>query len=162
MLFMCFFEAPSSNVPINRLVKWVVLTSPLEWNHEFCFFKISIFFLVIHTEIQIFISTLSFLTILLERGQGSRAFTCSVCRFLPSIFNTQFFHNKQLSNIHHLLWNGNTLPDNDTKMFGAYKAFFRTPKCLTLIIDLGKSFCFKSVHNMCKWWKLLNIQRVMI
>jgi len=31
---MCFFEAPPSNVPINWLVKWVVLTSPLEWNYE--------------------------------------------------------------------------------------------------------------------------------
>ena len=34
MFFMCYFEAPYSNVPVNRLVKWVVLTSPLEWNYK--------------------------------------------------------------------------------------------------------------------------------
>ena len=31
---MCFFGAPPSNVPINWLVKWVVLTSQLEWNYD--------------------------------------------------------------------------------------------------------------------------------
>ena len=103
MFFMCFFKAPSSNVPINWLVKWVVLTSPLEWNHEICFSKFLIFFLVIHTEIQTFISTLSFLTILLESGWGSRAFTCSVRRFLASVFNTQFFPNMHPSDAHYSL-----------------------------------------------------------
>ena len=34
MFFMCFFEAPPPNVLVNWLVKWVVLTSPLEWNYE--------------------------------------------------------------------------------------------------------------------------------
>ena len=38
MFFRCFFKDPPSNVPVNWLVKWVVLTSPLEWNYKI-FFK---------------------------------------------------------------------------------------------------------------------------
>jgi len=41
-----------------------------------------------------------------------------------------------------------SFPGSDTKMLGAYKVSFRTPNRLTLIINPGKSFCFKSVHNM--------------
>ena len=36
---MCFFEDPPSNVPVNWLVKWVVLTSPLEWTYKIFFKK---------------------------------------------------------------------------------------------------------------------------
>ena len=34
------------------------------------------------------------------------------------------------------------------KVLGTNKMSFS--KCLTLIMDMGKSFCFKSVHSMCK------------
>ena len=35
-------------------------------------------------------------------------------------------------------------------LLGAKMCLLKTPNCLTLIINLGKSFYFKSVHNMCK------------
>ena len=149
MFFMCFFEAPSSNVPVNRLVKWVVLTSPLAWDHVIHFLKISIFFLIIHTKIQTSISTLGSLTVLLESGRGSRAFTCSVRRFLSSVFKIQLFPSRHSSDSHYSLEMATLSPATAPKC-GAIKRVFLTPNYLTLIVNPGTTFYFKSV--LCLRW----------
>jgi len=138
---MCLFEAPSSNVPVNWLVKWVVLTSPLKWNHEICFSKF-LFFLVIHTETQTFISTLSSLTILLESGQGSRAFTCSVRRSLPFVFNNQFSPNMHSSNAHYSLEMATRSLATAPKCW-ATKGVFLTPNYLHINCQPRDDFLFQ-------------------
>ena len=93
MFFMCFFKDISSNVPVNWLVKWVVLTSPLEWNYKIFSKKDSTS--KIKKKMQAFIPTLSFHSILLWSGPVNKCVPCSVHRFLPSVFNTQFFPSRK-------------------------------------------------------------------
>ena len=108
------------------------------------FLKISIFFLIIHTKIQTSISTLGSLTVLLESGRGSRAFTCSIRRFLPSVFKIQLFPSRHSSDSHYSLEMATLSPTTAPKC-GAIKRVFLTPNYLTLIINPGTTFYFKSV-----------------
>ena len=139
---MCFFKAPSSNVPVNRLVKWVVLTSPLAWDHVIHFLKISIFFLIIHTKIQTSISTLGSLTVLLESRRGSRDFTCSVRRFLSSVFKIQLFPSRHSSNSHYSLEMATLSPATAPKC-GAIKRVFLTPNYLHINYQPRDDFLFQ-------------------
>ena len=142
---MLFFEAPSLNVPVNRLMKWVVRTSPLKWNHEFFFSKFLFFsflFLIIHPEIQTSISTLSSLTVLLESGLGSRASTCSVRRFLPFVFNTQFFPNRHSSDAHYSLKVATLSPATVPKCW-AIKGVFLTSNYLHINFQPRDDFLFQ-------------------
>ena len=148
MSFMCFFETPL-NVPINRLVKWVVLTSPLKKNHEICFSNF-LFFLIIHTKIQTF--TLSSLTIMLESRQGSRASTCSIRRFLPSIFKTQFSRSRYL-HYSEKKQMATLFPDNGDKCRSVKRVFF-TSIYPTLIVNPGMicylKECTQSEADICQ------------
>ena len=121
------------------------------------FFNISIFFLVIHTEIQTFISTLSSLTIMLESGWGSRAFTCSVRRFLPSVFNTQFSPNRHPSNAHYSLEMATLSPATAPKCW-VIKGVFLTPNYLHINCQPREDFLFQE----CTQSKVAIYSRVML
>jgi len=124
-------------------VDWPMITGPLALSGLGSGFGIfsSFLFLVIHTT-QIFISTLSYLIILLESRQGSKAFTCSIRSFLPSVFNTQLFPNRHPSNAHYSLEMATLSPATVPKCWGI-KGVFLTPNYLHISYQSRQDFLFQ-------------------
>ena len=75
----------------------------------------------------------------------SKYVPCSVRRFLPSVFNTQFFPSRKKIQMCITPSKWHTISLEMVPKFWGIKGFFLMPIYPTLIINPRTTFCFKSV-----------------